>query len=97
MDTEHKHSQLILRRTETASSGHSMYRTQHKKQRWDGDLHVLATHQKYKESVIGNFEDITDIILGGNDSSDEESSKEEAPGEEVNDVTISGEEEATVE
>ena len=53
--------------------------------------------KQYKESVGGKFDDITDIILGSNDSSDKESSDEEAPGEEVIDIIVSGEEEETVE
>ena len=55
----------------------------------------LSTKQ-YKEPVEGKFEDVTDIIVGINDSSDEESSEEEAQAE-VKEITDSGEEEDRIE
>ena len=49
------------------------------------------------EPVNGKFDDVTDIILGGKNSSEEESSEVEAPGEEVKDMIVSGVEKDRVE
>ena len=60
-------------------------------QHWSGSIicDAMAIYQQlvqkqYKKPVDGKFNDV-------------ELSKEEAPGEEVKDVTVSGEEEKTVE
>ena len=43
------------------------------------------------------YGDLLCIMLGGNYSSDEESSEEKAPGDEFEPLTVSGEEEKTLE